>query len=165
MSHLRAQYCLRLFSEVRAQGARLVSCTTVNSLCITMGWRETLPAGCPPAEAVVPNGDETLYRLVSQFPPTAADFDSASEMARKKGRSPLFPDACVACACSLDADIQFLRDLTKLPRHRRKKAIVRMNLNGASGVVGQTGGRPTHHSWWITAGFDAVSAAVLEVSL
>lgn len=115
-------------------------------------WAEPLPDGCPPPEAWEPQ-NEVYYRLVEGSSPTARDFDSHRILYPKKsfeGRT-----ECQVRSVSINSDSQKLQKLTKLNIHRNKR-VAKLALPPKSGVVLQTG-PPSHHSWWLKAGFDPVS--------
>ena len=97
-------------------------------------WAEPLPVGCPPAEAVPPDGSG-FYRLVESNPPTIRDFYSHRQM---KPSSKFSVSECMARACSLQSTYDDCANIKKLPRHRHK-AIVRVTLPPESGLVMRTG--------------------------
>ncbi len=112
----------------------------------------TLPENCPPSEAREPE-NEVYYRLVEGSSPTARDFVSHRILYPTKsfeGRT-----ECEVRSVSISSDSQKLQKLTKLNLHRNKR-VARLVLPPESGAVLQTG-HPTHHSWWLKAGFDPVS--------
>ncbi len=118
-------------------------------------FAESLPEGCPPAEALEPN-QMTVFRLLETTTPCAVDFDSHA--ARWPDR---FGARCREFSLSVFTERSGLDRILGLPAHK-DKAVARMVLTPASGRIQQTTKDPLHHSWWRYAAFDALAACEVE---
>lgn len=104
---------------------------------------------CPPLGAVPRN--MVAYRLVDGIPIQIEDILSHRILFPTK----LFPDECIARACSIFADIKDLTKLRKIPKFKTKR-IVAINIREKDGVLLKTFG-DSHFSWWISLSFDICS--------
>ena len=118
-------------------------------------FRETLPKGCPPGDALLPEAGAVVYRLVKTNPPSASDFDSW----RKKHPGAPLPsgvEECVARAVSTHSDSTRPTGLQKIPKFK-KTMLCRITLDGAAGKIKKTGGN-AHYSWWPFAAYDILAS-------
>ncbi len=116
-------------------------------------FREGLPQGCPPMQAVEPS-ELIVFRTVLALPPVPADF--ASHRAR-------FPEKrfhvgeCQARSVSVFTSVEECHKLLKLPKFRGQ-SIVKLCLGKGSGRVLQTTENVRHISWWLYSDYDPVSS-------
>ena len=115
-----------------------------------MPFRESLPADCPPAEAVEITEPLVVYRIVRHEPPADADFRS---------QRALFPDRpfpnvseCQARGLSVHDDIRETQQLLNL-RNFRGCTVCQVNLDHGAGYIQRTG-RRSHFTWWPLADYD-----------
>lgn len=118
-----------------------------------MYYRESLPEGCPPAEAEEIAKVREVYRLVRSNPPTLDDF--RSQRAEKPEAVFGGVDECRARGLSVYANRADCDKTLKLPRFRRHHAC-KVELGEGAGRILQTG-QPSHHTWWPLAGFDILA--------
>ncbi len=116
---------------------------------INVKWAETLPPGCPPADAIAPN-NSAFYRLVDQIPPLISDFASKKQLQPNQA----YNDECIARAVSLfDKEDLCIRN-KKLPMLKDKK-VLEIILPSNCGLIKQTF-KKGHWSWWRFGDFDIV---------
>lgn len=123
-----------------------------------VSFREDLPEGCPPYDAISVKDGTVLYRLVSSNPPTDADFDSW------RAQNPRTPCPGGLCECrargvSVHDDVQVSEKLKKLSKFRGSE-VAKLVLAGDAGKIKKTGGK-AHYDWWPFADYDII--AVCEV--
>ena len=109
---------------------------------------------CPPIEAS--SGRFTVYRLVNNIPIKTEDIWSYRALYPTK----IFPDECIARACSVYTDFKDLQKLRKMPKFKEKKIVV-IRIVEKDGVLLKTY-TDSHLSWWISKEFDLT--AVKEAS-
>ncbi|WP_210150528.1 hypothetical protein [Chryseobacterium scophthalmum] len=110
-------------------------------------WFEDLPEQCPPKDALEPSG-EIYYRLVSNIENPIEELISQ----RLEFPTKAFEiDECTCCAVSIYSDKKDCENITKFPRHKKKK-IYEFSLAKNDGLVKQTF-KPSHHSWWRSNNF------------
>lgn len=114
----------------------------------SLSWFEDLPPDCPPTAARIPK-DEIYYRLAKNYPPAIEDFYSHRNLYPNKK----FGDECKARSLSIFNSIDGCRNLLKMPLHR-DKVIVKIRLDGLSGVILKTGKNKEHYSWWMSINFN-----------
>jgi hypothetical protein len=109
---------------------------------------------CPPAEAAP--GKHIVYRLVDNIPLKVEDIWSHHRLYPGK----VFPDECIARACSVFTDCKDLKGLRKMPNFKEKKVVI-INIEEKDGVLLKTS-KKSHYSWWISKefGLAAVKEAV-----
>lgn len=110
-----------------------------------MGFPTSWPNGCPPADAKPAEGP--AFRIVSNSPPTAADFLSCFELGT-------LPDAppCRRVAVSIFQTREQARHRQRLsPRLGTHTA--RAVLNPEAGSTKLTDPRTGHLAWWAPEGF------------
>jgi hypothetical protein len=117
-----------------------------------LGFRESLPNNCPPAEAH-DRALEQVFRFVPTGTPVAADF--ASNAAKQE---PLPPgvDPCRWASCSLCADMEQVEKARKFPKLKKFQHVAKMNIPKASGLSHGT----KHIDFWMFDSFDPVGAVV-----
>ena len=100
-----------------------------------------------------------VFRLVRTNPPTDRDFRSQ----RAERPSHRFRDVseCQACGLSVFTARQDAVRASKLPS-LRGRLLGRVQLEAGAGHIQQTGGRPSHHTWWPLAGFDVLTRCAVE---
>jgi hypothetical protein len=150
--------CLRVPSARESGGAVLRLMCTSNGECV-VGWKEVLPASCPPTDAANTSG-ETVYRLVKPNGPTEADFSTLSTLDPAKHL--IGPHQCRARAVSVCTTLAGARGTRKLPTQKGKR-IGKLTLSAGAGVVKQTGQKLYHVSWWRCGAFDAPASTVVEI--
>ena len=101
---------------------------------------------CPPIEAAP--GKFIVYRLVDNIPIKIEDIWSYRALYPVK----IFPNECIARACSVYADIQDLKKLQKMPKFNKKMMVI-INIEEKDGVILKTFTH-SHLSWWISKEFD-----------
>ena len=109
---------------------------------------------CPPTEAAP--GKFIVYRFVNNIPIKVEDIWSYRALYPAK----VFPDECIARACSVYTDCKDLKRLWKMPKFRMKRIVV-IGIEEKDGILLKTFGN-SHFSWWISRKFDltAVKEAV-----
>lgn len=119
----------------------------------TPKFRETLPADCPPLNAVSKDPLEVI-RLVAGPTVTQDDFKShaALGMQIRAGITP-----CRFASCSVFMDGR----LTKLPRLKDKEYLAYLQIDSKSGKWSY--GNSGHIDLWMYQGFDPVAATIRVV--
>ena len=117
-----------------------------------MPYRENLPEGCPPSEAIEISAPTVVYRLVENVLPVNDDFRSQRALAPHKNFS---VTECIARGLSVNTNVRDTRNLLKLRVHRSKE-ICEVRLDTGAGYIQPTGGG-SHHTWWSYADFDILS--------
>ncbi len=109
------------------------------------GW----PDGCPPGD--VNPADGMYYRLVSNNPPKASDFQTNHETDTFRGRH-----SCLRCALSVFrdvADAEYNRSL--YPKTFGNSLIAAGTLTSEHGTTKLTPGKlSSHTSWWAFRGVE-----------
>ena len=125
-----------------------------------MSYREPLPDGCPPdtAEEIVQPCE--VFRLVRTNPPTEADFKS--QRAEKPRHTFFGIDECQARGLSVHTERHDSEKALKLPK-LRGRLICRLRLGLGAGKIQQTG-RPSHHTWWPLADYNALAQCTVETT-
>lgn len=113
-----------------------------------MKWPSYLPPNCPPSDAFPPEG--TFYRLVSNDPPTEADFLPV----RIESPNRYVKCECQAYGISTNLDpVDFVQLRKRVPVTRNKKTAMGV-LDSNCGLVKPTPVQNnTHHTWWPPDGF------------
>ncbi|MFD6064522.1 hypothetical protein [Rhodococcus wratislaviensis] len=128
---------------------------------MTIEWPAHYPSQCPPVDAEPAVG--TYFRLVDAAPPTGEDILSHVELknAGLRFRNRDFGnEQCIASGFSI-FDTQFAAERTRSAvGPLRKKRIAKVDVSG-SGVVKQTGGNTSHHTWWRPASDDDWTSCVV----
>ena len=114
-------------------------------------FREDLPDGCPPPDAKPLNAARSLFRLVSQYPPTELDFDSVwKEQPERRMRL----DPCQGRGLSLfdtAAEAQKRTSYTTL----RGKIVCAVNITPDAGPLLMTARH--HYTWWPLQDYDIIA--------
>lgn len=120
-------------------------------------WFEELGVNCPPAEAIQPDG-KLLYRLVMGGQISDKSFYSK----RKEGAKKPYPvSECIFSAVSLWDSFEQAKDLSLLPRFRKKGAIVcELILHNQDGLIADTLSLG-HWSWWRSNSFSLTSTRLI----
>lgn len=116
-------------------------------------YREALPAGCPPADAVALS-EQIVLRLIPFDPACAEDF--ASNAAKGKG-CPKRADPCRWAACSIhreDTPRERIKDLAKLPNLAHMRFIAQVLIDERSGTAKPWPNDEHHISLWMYAAFE-----------
>ena len=100
-------------------------------------------SNCPPPEAQEVDEPTIIFRLVDQFPPTEADFDSVWEV--HPGRRPRLKDECQAKGVSLYDTPAAAEDQTRYETLANKMPCM-VNVVPGSGPIKQ--GTTHHFTWW-----------------
>jgi hypothetical protein len=100
---------------------------------------------CPPAEAAC--GRFAVYRLVDNIPVKVEDLWSYRTLYPVK----LFPDECIARACSVYTERRDLKKLQKMPKFKGKRTVL-IKIEEKDGVLLKTFDN-SHYSWWISREF------------
>jgi hypothetical protein len=123
-------------------------------------YRETLPLGCPPANAT-PLERQVVIRLVPARPALPEHFDSKAKEGQTNGKKP--PRRCTPCiwaACSVfmpPLRPERIEGLLKLPNMQQMKFAARFVIDEKSGlalVTVETG----HISLWLYRSFNPLGA-------
>jgi len=117
-------------------------------------YREELPEGCPPPDAIEIENEWIGYRFVSGTSPAPEDFDSHF----RKDPSKRYPDPCIAKALSLEADFAQARKRLELPKFKNG-SICQVTLDRGAGRIKQTGASRTHYSWWPYNGWGVIECS------
>ena len=123
-----------------------------------MSYREPLPDGCPPDEAVEIVEQREVFRLVRNRTPTEEDF--RSQRAERPGRVFHGVTECQARGLSVHGERHDSERARKLP-NLRGRFICLVRLEAGAGRVQQTG-VPSHHTWWPRANFDILGRCSVE---
>ena len=112
-----------------------------------MPYREPLPDGCPPDDAVEITVPIKLYRLVKTMPPTTEDFRSYGDL---RPNDDFDGRECKARGLSVYS--------ARASAERRSRAsnfqgqqVCELTLGFGAGKLQKTGG--AHHTWWPYAGY------------
>lgn len=133
-----------------------VMCDT-RGACKT-GWKEQLPASCPPADAVDAEG-AVVFRFVAGPMPTDDDFRGMGDTDPNVHLMTRHPCRCRALSvwtCPEKAQ----QVLATFPSQSGKK-LARVVLTAGAGVIQPTGQRH-HSSWWRCGAFNPASLATVE---
>jgi len=116
-------------------------------------WAEDLPEGCPPSDAVAPNG-EIFFRAVLTFPPTEIDFQSQ----RKQQSQKQYRNECEARALSMFSTLNGCKRLKKYP-YFKNHLIVSLTLGKECGLIKENPSSISemHYDWWLAAKFNPIS--------
>ena len=125
-----------------------------------MRYREPLPQGCPPDEAVEVSTEWQVFRLVRTNPPTDSDF--RSQRAERPSHQFRGVTECQARGLSVFAARQDADRALRLPS-LRGSLLCRVQLEAGAGHIQQTG-RPSHHTWWPLAEFNVLARCAMEPS-
>ncbi len=126
-----------------------------------MSYRDPLPIGCPPAEAVEVAAPRAVFRLVRTDPPASKDFLSQ----RQENPAKVFSGVseCLVCGISVFADKHdAAAKAQKLPSLKNRK-ICRVTLTSGAGRIQPTF-QPSHHTWWPLAAFDILAQSGVETA-
>jgi hypothetical protein len=116
-------------------------------------WKEQLPDGCPPKEALAPS-KRVVLRLVATDPVCADDFKSNAALGTKK--KPRKMDLCRWAACSVfaeDTPPEVIEGYAKLPNLLHMKFVAHIEIDEAAGVLLPHDENPKHISFWIYGTF------------
>ncbi len=117
-----------------------------------MEFRESLPANCPPPDAVDVAYDG-IYRFVSSNPPDDSEFASHAAQGRSPPES---VDPCRWASCSFFSKKE--SGIKRLPKVRvRFRFVARLNFPEGSGLSKEKAG---HIEFWFFKAFDPCSAIV-----
>jgi len=114
---------------------------------------EDLPEGCPPPDAMIPNG-EIFFRAVLTFPPTEIDFQSQ----RKQQPNKFYSNECEARALSMFSTLDGCKRLKKYT-YFKNHFIVSLILSKECGLIKENPSciSETHYDWWLASKFDPIS--------
>lgn len=123
-----------------------------------MGFREVLPAGCPPANSH--NGACAIaFRFVSTATPKADAFES---YATKGGLPPDGVDPCRWASCSLYPDLATVNKKRKLPGLKKYGFVAEIIIKAGSGHLIEDS---KHIDFWMYDTFDPVASIVIVRAL
>ena len=123
-----------------------------------MDYKETLPAGCPPAAALPATDGQVVFRLVDANPATDNDFKS--QRALRPHAKFIGVDECRSLGVSVHANRQDSLRARMLPALKGKK-VCRLTLTLEAGPLLQTG-KPSHHTWWPQLDFNILENCEVE---
>jgi hypothetical protein len=123
-----------------------------------MGFREALPANCPPLGAH-DGSCEKAYRFIPSAIPAAADFAS---YAANGEPPPEGVDPCRWASCSLYADLSTVHKKRKLKNLRNYSFVAQMKIEAGSGMLLQ---RSSHIDFWMYDTFNPTAAVVDVIGL
>jgi hypothetical protein len=123
-----------------------------------VGYREKLPAACPP-EAAHDMACNEAYRLL---PSASALTDHFESLAAKGIPMPPGMDPCRWASCSLCCDMETVRKKRKLKNLRKYTHVASMKIAVGSGMLLIRGG---HIDFWMYDTFDPISAIVRVTGL
>lgn len=111
-----------------------------------MNWRDHLPDGCPPDDALPAHG--LVYRLVNKI-----NFDSKDFLSRREEK----PDGewdvseCVAGGVSIYTELHGIKRLQEMVPAMRRKKITKGILDAKHGKMKNTPSQThsSHYTWWI----------------
>ena len=115
----------------------------------SMTFRDPLPEGCPPDDAIEITLRRTVFRVVSGDPPTDDDFRSQRS---EKPRASFNAPECLARGLSVYSDMRDAARLLKLPKFRGM-LICQVTLERGAGNLSETTSR-SHVTWWPFAAFN-----------
>lgn len=149
----RVAAALHLLSTPRDGLSSWGGCVCEASGPCDKGWREDLPACCPPTGVRDPVV-EVVYRLVKSVPATDHDFLPSATL--HPGRTYEGPDAhCIPFALSVFETIEACQARRKWPK-LRDTHVAGYTLSKGDGCMKPTHG-PGHLSWWCCSEFDPAS--------
>lgn len=120
-----------------------------------MIFRETLPPGCPPREALHLEGTKVFYRLVRTIPPSDCDFHSRwREKPEQRGNWRRQGEECKVKGLSIFKRAKSAQYATKYP-DLQDRVVCRVEVTPRSGPVTQGGS--SHRTWWPYKDFDILS--------
>jgi hypothetical protein len=125
-----------------------------------MGFRESLPANCPPIDAH-DGACACAFRFVSTPTPVAADFDSYAAQ-NKPIPTGIGVCPCRWASCSLYADLATVEKKRKLKSLRKYRFAARLTIREQSGYLKEDSG---HIDFWMYDTFDPVAAIVETTEL
>ncbi len=125
-----------------------------------MDWKESLPAQCPPSDAVPPEG--VYFRAVSS---NCSEDDFMPYARLYPTRQYIGSMACTARALSIYENQDDCIEATKLPALQKlgQTCIAKITLTSKDGLVIKGRNNDSHHSWWRTCSFD-LNASVEPVN-
>lgn len=123
-----------------------------------MSYREPLPDGCPPEDAMSITEPQEVYRLVRTNPPTYEDFQS--QRALKPTRKFTDITECQARGLSVHTQRKDCLRVLKLPPFRGCLPC-RVHLQAGAGSIQRTGSR-SHCTWWPLLQFDILLQCIVE---
>lgn len=112
-------------------------------------WPDHFPENCPPTEAQQTAVD--VYRVAVNSPPNHEDFMTYKEEGKRYNKT----NECLACGLSVFKNISDVHTmLQNVPMMRKKiRYILKGNITGESGVVGDTPKHyKSHATWWLYSG-------------
>ena len=116
-----------------------------------MRYREDLPPGCPPPQAVPLTAPSTFYRLVNGYPPAEPDFDSVwREQPERRARL----DPCRSRGLSLFTSADEAIKRTSYPT-LRGKVVCAVWLTPDAGPLLMTARH--HYTWWPLRDYDIIT--------
>lgn len=123
-------------------------------------YRDKLPYGCPPHDAVVIKDSVVVYRLVKTDPATEKDFQSWRALNPHINR-PSHVDECTACGVSVHNKYDAVRKMAKLPKFRNRFP-AKMTLTKGAGTIKQQGKDRAHYTWWPMAAYDILATCKVQ---
>lgn len=124
-----------------------------------MTFRESLPDGCPPYDALEIHKPQVVFRLVETNPPTEEDFKSQRAMHPQREFQGI--EECQVRGLSVRDTLRSTRIALKLPG-LRGKMICRVILDMGAGFIKQTGNDPHHYTWWPLSTYGILDHCVVE---
>ncbi|MEO5372190.1 MAG: hypothetical protein H7833_19145 [Magnetococcus sp. DMHC-1] len=129
---------------------------------LTGPFAESLPANCPPQDAVE-SDERVAFRCVKSSTPTDVDFYSYAKLdnlgiekrGRAKGVTP-----CRWASCSV-GNIRYIRDMIKKFPRFRKSYIVKIKLNREAGMIQPSNNG--HIDFWMYASFNPLGAIIYDI--
>lgn len=116
-------------------------------------YREELPDGCPPSDAMIIREQFIVFRLVEGDNPTPRDFDSQRAL---KPHARFNVCECRARGVSVFTDPADLLNVKRTQRYRNRRRC-RVSLGPGAGKIKNDSGRGSHHCWWPYAEYDILT--------
>lgn len=111
-----------------------------------MTYREDLPKEeCPPDTAEPVEETTTFFRLVGQYPPADADFDSVWRLHPER-HGTLRKNECKAKGVSVFDTPEAAEEMATKYEEHSQKVVCEVNITPDSGPVEE--GRSNHYTWW-----------------
>ena len=125
-----------------------------------MSYREQLPKGCPPDDAIEIAAIREVFRLVRTDPPSDDDFRSQRA---EKPNVRFGVDECRARGVSVYSEKDACAKQTKLP-YLRGRIVCRVHLENGASRIQRWGAEAAHHTWWPLASYNILAHCSVEGS-
>lgn len=122
---------------------------------------------CPHADAFVPKGEKTYYRIIKAEAANSACFLPTPI---REGRPlPDGFDDCIGKSVSIYDDLDgMINGFFKIQAGKKKSRSIKigeLRLQEKDGVLKQTFDNKNHHSWWRSQHFDPTQVIVREIEI